>query len=314
METAITKYGAFEDIGLSDYFENGALRRCIVRQEYRVTLPCGTFIPQYLDDGNRKKLLKSMTFYAGGALSSLILQQTEQVQTSLGSLPAEMVTFYESGAVKRIFPTFGSISAYWTESDEQALSPTLDFDLPVCAFSGKVINIAFYETGEPKSLTLWPGDSVFVKTPLGTMQTRIGFCLYPDGSVRSVEPPVPAEINTPIGRIPAFDPDAIALDGEANSLVFAPNGAIESLLTCTAKVVAADRHNKQTVHAPAFQSSFYFDDRQAVAPMKVRFSDGIVSFGRRKGPAAAVYDIDGSAFRIEPVSIAHCANICDACE
>lgn len=314
METANTKYGTFEDIGLSDYYENGMLRRCIVRRAYRVTLPCGTFTPQYLDDGNRKKLFKSMTFYADGTLSSMILQQTERVRTTLGDLPAEMVTFYESGAIKRIFPTFGTISAYWTESDEYALSPVLDFDLPACAFLGKIINIAFFETGEPKSLTLWPGDSALVETPVGAMRTRIGFCLYREGTVRSVEPPAPAEIDTPIGRIPAFDPDAIALDGETNSLVFTRDGAIESLLTCTARIVATDPYDKRTTHAPAFQSSLYFDNRQAVVPMKIRFSDGGVSFGSRKGPAAAVYDMEKSAFQIEPVSIAHCANTCDECE
>lgn len=314
MEMATTKYGVFDDIALSDSYENGTLKRCIVKRACQVALPCGTFTPQYLDDGNRKKLLKSMTFYPDGTLSSIILQQPERVQTVLGDLPAEMITFYESGAVKRIFPTFGTISAYWTESDEYALSPVLNLDLPVCAFSGKVINIAFYETGEPKSLTLWPGESALVETPLGAMPTRIGFCLYRQGAVRSMEPPIPALIDTPIGRIPAFDPDAIALDGESNSLMFAENGAIKSLLTCTAKVIAADQYSEQTIHAPAFQNSFYFDDKQAVIPMKVQFTDGRVSFGRRKGSAAAVYAIEGTSFQIQLIDIAHCVNTCDACE
>lgn len=311
---ATTKYGVFNDIALSDSYENGTLKRCIVKRACQVTLPCGTFTPQYLDDGNRKKLLKSMTFYPDGTLSSIILQQPERVQTALGDLPAEMVTFYESGAVKRVFPTFGTLSAYWTESDEYALSPVLNFDLPVCAFSGRVINIAFYETGEPKSLTLWPGESTFVETPMGAMRTRIGFCLYREGTLRSMEPPVPAEIDTPIGWIPAFDPDAIALDGETNSLVFTGDGAIESLLTCTAKIIAVNQHNEQAVHAPAFQNSFYFDDRQAVVPLKIRFSDGRVSFGRRKSPAATIYNMEESIFRIEPVNIAHCVNTCGECE
>ena len=38
---------------------------------------------------------------------------------------AEQVSFYESGALKRIFPLNGTLSGYWTQEDEAKLATPL---------------------------------------------------------------------------------------------------------------------------------------------------------------------------------------------
>jgi len=120
-----------------------------------------------------------MTFYENGNITSIVLQDSLSVNTRHGSLPAETIIFYESVTVKRISPVFGSISAFWTEEDEYNISPELQINLPFDVLKGKVINITLYETGELKSITLWPRDTILIKTHAGKIQTRIRFCLLP---------------------------------------------------------------------------------------------------------------------------------------
>ena len=314
METANTKYGLFKDITFSDYYSNGTLMRCILQQKNAVSVPCGTFVPMYKDDGKRKILTKSMTFHENGNLSCLVLQETTLVHTSLGRLPAEMITFYESGAVKRIFPSFGMVNAFWTEKDEHRVSPELEISVPFGKFNGKVIHLTLYETGELKSITLWPDDEIPVETPSGIMQARIGFCLYQDGKIKSVEPALPTDVDTPIGIVPAFDPDALGIDGENNSLVYAEDGNVASLLTGTAQITVICAGAEPIVHAPSFCGSSYFDNKRAVVPMRIRFEKGYVYFGSRKRKDTDVrYKISECTFQIEYLNREDCCNLCSDC-
>jgi antitoxin component YwqK of YwqJK toxin-antitoxin module len=314
LETASTNYGVLKGIASAEYHENGILKRCILKQKNAISIPCGIFIPQYKDDGKRKKLMKSMTFYESGNIASMVLQDPLSVNTRLGSLPAEMITFYESGTVKRIFPVFGSISAFWTEDDEYNISPELQINLPFDVFKGKVINITLYENGELKSITLWPKDTILIKTHAGEIQTRIGFCLYPDGKIKSVEPYSALNVNTPIGKVLAFDPDALGIDGESNSLVFSENGSVKSLLTSMVKITVFCRDGKEIVHKPSFKRSYYFDDKLAVVPMKISFFDGCVCFSKRKSEKSdAEYKISECSFRIDDFVTKDCHNTCDEC-
>jgi hypothetical protein len=242
------------------------------------------------------------------------LQDSLSVNTRLGSFPAEMITFYESGAVKRIFPVFGSISAFWTEEDEYNISPELQINLPFDVFKGKVINITLYETGELKSITLWPKDTILIKTHAYKIQTRIGFCLYPDGKMKSFEPCGALKVNTPIGKVLAFDPDALGIDGESNSLVFSENGSLISLITSVAQVTVFCRGGKEIVHKPSFKKSYYFDNKLAVVPMKIRFFGGYVYFGKRKSKNSdAEYKISECSFKIDNFVVEDCHNTCNEC-
>lgn len=289
------------------------LKRCILKQENTITIYCGTFIPQYEDDGKRKKLMKSITFYDNGNIASMVLQNITNVNTKLGVIPAEMITFYESGAVKRIFPSFGTVTGFWTEKDEYLISPELKLDLPSGVFHNKVINVSLYETGDLKSITLWSKDAIVIKTLTGEIQTRVGFCLYPNGKIKSVEPFRGVRIDTKIGTITASDPDALAIDGDNNSLVFSEDGSILSLLTATTQVTVTS-HGETNIHTSSFKKSDYFDDRLAVEPMKISFSNDFVQFGKRKQKTTdASYKISECLFKIETLDTQDCFNTCEEC-
>lgn len=313
METANTRYGLLRDLSFAEYFDNGVLSRCVTHQQSPISLPCGTFVPQFEDDGKRKKLTKSLTFYESGAISSIILQDVSNVLTKIGSFPAEMIMFYESGAVKRIFPVFGCITAFWSQEDEYEFCKTIDLPLPFGTIHCKVINLAFYETGELKSVTLWPKDYLKIPTPTGELLTRVGFCLYHSGNIKSLEPKVPVGVKTPIGTIVAFDPDALGIDGESNSLVFSEDGSVKSLLTSCAQVTVCTSDGKKTVHAPTFKDSFYFDNKQAVVPIKLSFANGWVKFSGGKQSNKGTYEISAASFIIEDFQVLDCYNTCEDC-
>jgi hypothetical protein len=190
----------------------------------------------------------------------------------------------------------------------------LQVDLPFGSFNGKVINIIFYETGEFKSFTLWPDDSIILNTPAGKIQTRIGFCLYPDGKVKSVEPYFTVNVDTPIGIVPIFDPDALGIDGESNSFVFSEDGSVESVVTSMAQVMVTCYGGEKIIHAPSFKNSNYFDDKRAVVPMKISFSQEWVYFGHRRCEETdAKYKISECSFEIDHFDSQNCHNICDDC-
>jgi hypothetical protein len=308
-----TNAGILKDIALAEYYAAGSLKRCIVKQENRIDLICGALIPQYLDDGKRKKLVKSLTFYENGSLESIVLQDFTWIQTKAGRIPAEMITFYESGAVKRIFPSFGSISAFWTEKDERQISPAFSLELPFGSFHGKAINVMFYESGDLRSLTLWPQDSMCVDTPAGKIWTRIGCRLYADGKIQSVEPLNPVPVNTPIGYIPAFDPDANGIDGDKNSLVFLENGTIKSVVSASAVIAVIEKDGKTGVHTPAISNSDYFDNAYKVVPLKVEFADNTVFIENKQGKIQAMYSISDCKFSIESFNREGFKNTCHEC-
>jgi hypothetical protein len=314
LKTGDTQYGFLKGMALPDYYENGVLRRCVLHEKNILCLPCGELVPQYKNDGKRKNLVKSITFYPSGKIASVVLQKISYVPTHLGKLPAEMITFHENGMIKRIFPTFGSINGFWTEEDERKISPQVKIVLPPVSFEKKVINISFYDSGTFESLTLWPKDTLIVHAPVGAIRSRIGFCFYKNGLLKSVEPCNPFEVNTPVGVIPAYDPDALGIDGKSNSLNFYEDGGIKSLVTSLAKVVVTDCDGRVHVNSPAYKSSDYFDGRQAVVPLKISFSNGFVGFGKRKSKRSdAEYKISEHSFKISTFNTHGCFNTCDEC-
>lgn len=309
-----TKYGWIKDITFDEYYPTGNIKRCVVRQKNEINLACGALFPQYQDDAERKRLSKSLAFYENGSLEKIILQDITPIATKLGSIPAEMVSFYENGAIRRIFPSFGTISAFWTEEDEKIFSPEISLDFPFGTFHGKVINFMFYKTGELRSVTLWPKDSLMIDTPAGILETRIGFSLYLDGKIRSLEPRAPVQVKTLIGVVPAYDPDAIGIDGDKNSLCFARDGSVESLLTSGASVTVMRNQQRVGKYEPSSRKSDYFGGTFALEPMKISFNGNCVHFGKRKNEKTTEYSTEECEFLIEPFSGEGFRNTCEECD
>lgn len=292
-----------------EYYPDGTLKECLLTQKNTIVTSFGTFIAQYKDDGVRKKLTPSLSFYQSGALRKIALQAQTAVNTPVGILPAELITFYESGALLRVFPLNGKLSGYWTEQNEYNLAAPIRLSLPFGNIESKLICIHFYESGTVKSITLWPQEKPTIQTPCGMMSARIGISFYEDGTLRSIEPARPTTVKTPIGVITAFDIEVVGITGDNNSLQFSQNGDIVGLKTGSEQIRVTDKDCFVKTYSPALVRSHFSDDHPAVKPLSMRFDNDLVFFnGENTG-----YSIKDISFEILPFRTKESANNCKGC-
>lgn len=220
-------------MGLSSYttYESGQIKECKLNERNILLVGKQDFIPRYSDPDERRKDNKALAFYESGNVKSIALEERTVVTTNIGSIPVELLTFYEDGAVKSLFPLNGQINFGWSEEEEEKLLEEMQFDLPCASFTTKIIGARFYNSGALKSLILWSGKRIEIETPIGTYPVRVGFRLYEDGSLESFEPAVPVLIKTEIGAIMAFDQNALGMDADFNSIRFYPDGRLKALCT-----------------------------------------------------------------------------------
>lgn len=287
-----------------ELYENGSVAACSIVAPCIVETQAGNLTPQYSTDDLRKKTLQAVSFYRSGALRSLPLEKQSLVLTPIGEMVAELVTFYESGAVKRIFPLNGKLSGYWGEEDEATLSESFTIEIAGNRLIAKCINVSFYDHGSLESITLWPKENVSIETPVGNMRIRTGVKFSRTGKILSVEPAVPTEVETPIGKINAFNNDAVGIIGDNNSLVFFENGELRSITTMHTKVVVTDgKGNKKEVY-PATRESLCGNEDEERVPMVIDFlPEGIRVLtepgGSSHSYSYAQYDIKSQTYHSE---------------
>ena len=274
-----TRYGTISGIAHSQTYPDGSLKSCLLEAENRIQTPVGEIIPQYrtAELGERqKKHRSSLDFFESGQIKSAALDQELPLQTPLGIFKAELVTFYEQGAMNRLFPLNGLVDGYWSEKNEGDRAAVLDFDLPVGKFKAKIINLHFYPSGALKSLTLWPGQRITIQTPLGPMRLRTGFSLYETGSLRSAEPAAPVVLATPIGQVKAFDAEMVGMNADQSSVRFTPAGTLSSVKTVHTgiRVVAPD--HAETIIEPLETTSLIDSAQMRTVPMRIDFSGSTV--------------------------------------
>lgn len=282
-------------ISTMNYYENGAIKDCSLDEENAVPTRYGKLIPKFGPEEARRKFTPSMSFYRSGAVRSISLEQQAEISTPLGSFPAELVTFYESGAIKRLFPLNGKISGYWTEADEEKLCREFQFRFPFGSFKARIISLYFYESGNLKAMTLWPGETVILKKQVDLFPVRIGFSLYEDGSLKSLEPAYELPLSTPIGNISAFDESAVGLCGDCNSLCFKKDGSLHSVVTSRNKVAVSDQTGATEILEPVLRPDPFEEDKFIVVPLKITFDGNFVKF---EGEKTRVYDLNTSRFSI----------------
>lgn len=258
-----------------------------------INCECGTLIPQHSEGDVRKKYNGSISISKDGHLRSVSLEDTTEIITPLGPMPAELVTFYDTGEIKRVFPVNGKISGYWSEQDEKEICPVLNLDLPFSKFRSRIINICFYRSGNIRSVTLWPGERIYVDSPCGRIRIRNGFSLYENGKIRSVEPADPIKITTPIGNIVAFDPTALGINADTGSITFFEDGMISSIKTIANKVRIFSDASVVNM-SPRLEHSMTSDDEWTVVPMDIGFTKDGIMFDSM-GP----YNKDSDLFSIE---------------
>jgi hypothetical protein len=308
MDSIVTKYGELTGIVAADYYPDGALRECTLNSMNKLTTPWGELMPQYSDGGPRRKHTRSLSFYPGGVLKSVALHEQTAVATPAGVIPAELLTFYESERLCRIFPLNGQLTGFWSEADEYGLAPELALQLPVAEFKLKIVSLHFYESGAIQSVTIWPRDSLIVHAPCGDISVRIGFSLYPDGRVQSVEPLIPTPVKTPIGTIGAYDLNAVGISADRNSLCFTPTGAVESLVTSSDRIILTAPDGPQICYEPGWAPSLCDDEKMEPVPLQIEFTSGGTAIFDRH----AAYEWRKHDFVIES-RLLKIERVCDQC-
>ncbi|MDR1640152.1 MAG: membrane-binding protein [Clostridiales bacterium] len=261
-----------EGITSQTLYSNGQLKTCRLNAFNAVDTPYGRMVPSFSPPGIRNKDLKSLSFYESGSVRSISLDAQVDVMTPMGSIPAELVTFYEDGLIEGIFPLNGQIGFGWSEEEEKDLAPAFDFSLPCGEFTAKPIALRFYPSGALKSLVLWPGEIIPVTTPIGKVETRIGFRLYEDGSLESVEPAYPTKVNSPVGLVKAYDISAVGVEADFNSLRFGPDGALQQLATSGDAIIR--RNDGKRFHLRSQSRPGLLEDSLEKLPIILKFLPG----------------------------------------
>lgn len=307
MKRVETLYGALQGIISFELYPDGSLKECVLGEANNLKTPYGDMVPQFQNDGLRRKYVKSLSFYPEGNLKSISLQKQVAFHTSIGTFPAELVTFHPNGGVKRLFPLNGKISGFWSEGEEYRLAPESEFHFPFGDFKRKIIGIQFYQNGAVKSLTFWPQDKVMLDSPVGLIETRIGFSLYPDGRLKSLEPAKPTLVPTPIGEMEAFNIDAVGIHGDINSLCFTADGKVKELVTSTDQITVTGRH-QEFIYQPGLKPSLFDEEKMDTVPLKIEFKGDQVRFG---GMESAWYDRKQYQFAIRRIPLSQ--NGCKGC-
>lgn len=231
----------------------------------------GELTPQTTTDDLRKREVIPVLYHPNGTPKVVALEQQTTIRTPIGDLPAELLTFHENGAINRLFPLNGKLSGYWSESDEASLAAPLTILSPAGAIRARVISVCFHNDGALRSLTLWPGETISIKTPAGYIETRIGMSFHQNGTLRSAEPARPTEIPTPVGTILAFDPDAVGVNGDDNSLCFDEKGNLTRIVTVSTIIKTIAQNGKTAQYGPALRDSLCGDTEKEISPMTVAF-------------------------------------------
>jgi len=277
-----TKYGELKGVEFRTLYSNGKTDGCLVQEENVLSTPYGELIPQYEAEDMGRRQLKPFYFYKNGAIKSVPLQTQTLLRTPVGGIPAELVTFYESGSVKRVFPLDGKLSGFWTAKNEFELAEEMTVESPIGSLRARFIAIQFYESGALKSLTLWPGEFLTLMTPAGQIRVRTGIAFYEDGAIRSIEPAGVVKVETPIGTMTAYDNDPQGVHGDLNSLQFSPEGTVMALKTIAEEITVTDQLGNAHRFAPSLKDNTCGVERKIVVPMKVRFSEGRIVFEDRQ--------------------------------
>ncbi|WP_124064789.1 hypothetical protein [Clostridium sp. E02] len=309
-----TPYGILAGVDAFSCHPGGELSGVILSEKNMIMTQIGELVPAYTET-TRRKHKPSVEFNKQGMIISVALDQQQKVLTPIGELPGELVKFYPTGELHRIFILDGKISGFWTEEEERQLNIPLTFDLNFTEFRAMINGLCFYPDGAIKSITLFPGEEVTVKTPVGQLKTKVGISLYESGALKSIEPSEPVSVTTKIGTIIAYDPDQIGIHADSNSLSFTEDGMVSSLITCDNSIYIQTKDEQLVKHSPIIKTHPMADDQLTVSGFRVEFdyeADEVILLTQR-------YSLKDCGFTIEPFkrpgfycSPSDCAN-CSLC-
>ncbi len=245
-----------------------------------IEVGCNRFIPKYSALDTRSRDITSVEYYPSGQLKSIYLETVHKVKVASGVINAEYVTFYKDGSIHRLFPVYGKLSGYWSEEEEKGLLQENTISVSGESFTGKFSCICFYPSGEVKSLTIWPGESIVTTFCKRMVEVRNGISFYENGAIKSFEPKKPLLIQHVTGSYVAYDPLANGISGDFTSLSLNSDGKVKSLKTTLTGILYSQLDNRQgetqqeTLKKlqPQPVMSPYDMEEQILMPMKIEFS------------------------------------------
>lgn len=294
MNTRETPYGTLTGLESRPLASNAKTDACALSERITLTTPFGELVPQYATEDMGRRTLKPISFYKDGSLKSVPLQSSTLLKTSVGTLPAELVTFHPNGAIRRLFPLDGKLSGFWSWQNEYALAEELEFETPQGMLKARIIALQFYPSGALKSITLWPANVVTLTTPQGLFKARKGVAFHESGALRSFEPLQKIVLQTPIGAITAYDSEPNGIHGDSNSVQFDEEGALTALSTID-HAVKVESAAGTSIFKPGVKNNVCGDERKVAVPMQLAFADGRITF---HGDPALSFTLDEVQCRV----------------
>ena len=280
MNTIETKYGT---LGPVDFVETGPLgfpTSCVPAGALSVETPLGTFTAQHSTEDMRRPKVDPIEFHPNGTLRSIALEERTEISTPIGRVGAELLTFYPCGSLRRVFPLNGKLSGYWTEKEEASLAGPLTIATPAGTVTARIVNVQFYPSGALRSLTLWPGETADIGTPIGRQTARIGLAFYKNGALRSFEPNKMVSAPTSLGYLEAFDPDALGIHGDLGSLAFHQDGSVASIATPLNTVEVSLPDGTTRLFSPEKVPSLCDENMMDTKALRISFHPGKIAFGQ----------------------------------
>ena len=217
----------------------------------------------------RKKYREAVTYYEDGTVASVYLDELTPIDSPIGRIKAELLTFYPNGNIKRLFPLYGQISGYWTEDDEYGLAEQVKITALGKDFYTKPLCIAFYPSGALKSLTVWRQETIQVPTKYGEVSSNFGFELTEDGRLKSVEPVFGTRVTSEYGTLYPYDCENYRLHAENNSLVFDKGERLLSMKTIRNKVLLNEKGRRRTIESRVVEDRLF--GVSMLMPLKLTF-------------------------------------------
>lgn len=311
------EFGILGDVSSFHTYPSGELESVKLTGKNMVVTHAGELVPSYTET-QRRKNKASVEFHKNGVIKAVMLEEQSEIKSPIGTLPAEYVTFYPTGELHKVFVSNGQINGFWSEEDERGNNIPLSFELDAASFCAYTNGICFYKSGNIKSITLYPKESITVHSPAGEIETAIGFSLYESGELKSVEPKTALLLQTSIGIFSAFDPDAVGVHADSNSVVFDEKGRLTAFSTVEDKVMVQTDSEELLILEPAEKQHPLYDDIKIRSAMKVifNFDEDTVSF---ENDSTYTFLMKHTGFTIQKLPVdtlgctpADCAN-CSLC-
>ncbi|MBM9614497.1 hypothetical protein JWJ90_09360 [Desulfobulbus rhabdoformis] len=264
--------------------KRGNIDTVLAQEKVILETSVGSLVPRYsLDDQSRKKE-SPVKFYKTGELKSVPLESATEVATPIQKIQCELVTFYKTGSVWRVFPLDGQMTGYWTEENEYKLASNIDIPTPLGILNVKPIYLQFYETGELESILFWPDEQIGITISVGEVEIHKGICFYKNGNIKGFEPVDEFSVTCPIGVLKVFDPDPNGIHAERHSINFYGNGDVQSVITVSNQVKVTADNGACEIFSPKIVSSYCKEDDFFISPLNIHFGEKTVTFINDNGP------------------------------